>query len=70
MAARVATVAVIRMYLRVMNDGWVRGVGFDESDTDMDGKEVPFFFCPFGPLLATPMMMVMILILTIATPSV
>jgi len=34
MAARVATVAVIRMYLRLMNDDWVRGVG---SNTDMDG---------------------------------
>ena len=48
MAARVATVAVIRMYLRVMNDGWVRGVG---SDTDMDGKEDPFFFLSFWSLV-------------------
>ena len=44
MAASVATVAVIRMYLRVMNDDWVRGVG---SDTDMGGNEEPF------PSLAT-----------------
>ena len=36
MAARVATITVPRMYLRVMNDGWFRVVGFD---TDMDGNE-------------------------------
>ena len=29
MTARMATIAVLRMYLRVMNGGWVRGVGSD-----------------------------------------
>lgn len=43
MTARVATIAVLRMYLRVMNDGWVRGVG---SCTGMDGNKDRFcYFC-------------------------
>ena len=37
MTAMVATIAVLRMYLKVMNDGWVRGMGSDtvggRSDT-------------------------------------
>ena len=76
MAERVTTAAVIRMYfkLRVMNlnDGWVRGVGYD---TDMDAYkkmiDAKTLFCPFqvSPSLATPMIMVMTLALTVATPS-
>ena len=76
MAERVANAAVIRMYfkLRVMNlnDGWVRGVGYD---TDMDAYkkmiDAKTLFCPFqvSPSLATPMIMVMTLALTVATPS-
>ena len=54
MAASVATVAVIRMYLRVMNDDWVRGVG---SDTDMDGNDSEDSFPSFPSLVTTPMMM-------------
>ena len=38
MAIKAATIAILRMYLTVMNDGWVRVVG---SDTDMDGNEDP-----------------------------
>ena len=36
MTARVTTIAVLRMYLRAKNVGWVRSVGFD---TVMDGNE-------------------------------
>ena len=53
-AARVATVVVIRRYLTVMNDRWVRGVG---SDTDMDGNDSEDSFPSFPSLVTTPMMM-------------
>ena len=56
-----------------LNDGWVRGGATHDTDRDMDAYkkmiDAKTLFCPFqvSPSLATPMIMVMTL--TVATPS-